>query len=76
MARRIATAAAIGFCSLMCGCIVHAQELTRAYLCGNLVGSYSGAVTSWKPEEDNKMSNARLVAVQGQQDAFQRPMVS
>ncbi len=52
--------AAIGFLGLLPASIVHAQDIPRVFNCGNLVGSFSGPPTSWKPEED-KMSNQEVL---------------
>jgi hypothetical protein len=56
----ITSAAAIGFCGLLSASVVHAQDVPRAFICGNLAGSYSGPPTSWKPEEDG-MSNQEVL---------------
>lgn len=56
----ITSAAAIGFYGLLSASIVHAQDIPRAFICENLVGSYSGPPTSWKPEEDG-MSNQEVL---------------
>jgi hypothetical protein len=65
MSLRIALAIAIAICSLFSGSIVHAQGVPRAFLCGNIVGSYSGAATSWKPEEDKSSNQTVLLHFRG-----------
>ena len=62
---RIASAAAIGFYALLSATLVHAQDVPRAFLCGNLVGSYTGPTTSWKPEKDGSSNQEVLLYFKG-----------
>lgn len=60
---RLASAAAFG--SLLTGSIAHSQEITRAFLCENLAGSYSGPATSWRAEQDGASNQQVLLYFKG-----------